>query len=157
MTNRLGSLERAGMRSSVMPSLKYAWSRSPLMLVSGNTALEGMSGNAGATSSARGVDAVAVDLLAIHHHVAEIDSDAKLHLPLGWQIRVLGLDGRLNFDGALDRIDDAGELGKYAVARGIDEAPAMRLDQRIDQLAMRGQSAERRLFVLPHEAAIAED
>jgi hypothetical protein len=29
------------------------------------------------------VDAVAVDLLAIHHHVAEVDADAKFHPALG--------------------------------------------------------------------------
>ena len=31
----------------------------------------------------------------------------------------------------------------------------MLLDQAVDDLAMRGQSAERRLFILPHEAAVA--
>jgi hypothetical protein len=36
----------------------------------------------------------------------------------------------------LDRIHDAGELGKHAVARGIDEAPVMLLDERVDQLAI---------------------
>src|SRR6266851_703677 len=103
------------------------------------------------------VDAVAVDLLAIDHHVAEVDADAELHPPLGWQIRVLGLERGLDLDGALDGIHDAGELGEYAVAGGIDEASVMLLDQRIDQLAMRGQSTKSGLLVLPHEAAIAED
>src|SRR5712692_521691 len=37
MTNRPESLERETMRSSVMPSLKYSCSRSPLMLVKGST------------------------------------------------------------------------------------------------------------------------
>src|SRR5216683_1798165 len=30
------------------------------------------------------VNAVTVDLLAIHHHVAEVHADAKLHPALGW-------------------------------------------------------------------------
>ena len=84
----------------------------------------------------RDVDAVAVDLLAIDDHVAEVDTDAELHPALGWQIRVLGLERGLDLDGALDRIHDACKLRKYTIARGIYEAPVMPLDQRIDQLAM---------------------
>src|SRR6266852_1446279 len=103
------------------------------------------------------VDAVAVDLLAVDHHVAEVHADAKLHPALGWQIRVLGLERGLDLHGAFDRIHDAGELGKYAVAGGIDEASMMLLDERIDQLAMGRQGAESRFHVLPHEAAAAED
>src|SRR5579864_7889590 len=57
MTKRFGSLEREVIRSSVMPSLKYSWSRSPLMLVKGNTAIEGLSGNGRAGSCAGGMDA----------------------------------------------------------------------------------------------------
>jgi hypothetical protein len=75
----------------------------------------------------------------------------------GGKFAFLGLERGLDFDRALDRIDDAGELGEYTVARGVDEASVMLLDERVDQPAMRGQSAVSRLLVLPHEAAIAED
>src|SRR5713101_1746613 len=78
------------------------------------------------------VDAVAVDLLAIHHHVAEVDADAEFHAALGREIRVFGLQHGLDLDGALDGIDHAGEFGEYAVARRIDEAPVMLLDEQID-------------------------
>src|SRR5260370_21363817 len=57
MKKRSGSLERAVIRSSVMPSLKYSWSRSPLMLVKGSTAIEGLSGNGRAGGCAGGMDA----------------------------------------------------------------------------------------------------
>src|SRR5712692_2696184 len=60
MTKRPGSLERAVIRSSVMPSLKYSCSRSPLMLVNGNTAIEGLSGNDRAGDWVVGIDAVVV-------------------------------------------------------------------------------------------------
>src|SRR6266849_3051280 len=60
MTNRSLSLERAVMRSSVIPSLKYSWSRSPLMLVKGKTAIEGLSGNGRAGGGAEGIDAEGV-------------------------------------------------------------------------------------------------
>src|SRR6266851_9522142 len=79
-----------------------------------------------------GVDAIAVDLLAIHHHVAEVDADAEFHPALGREIRVFGLQHGLDLDGALDGIDHAGEFGEYAVAGGIDEAPVMLLDEQID-------------------------
>src|SRR5712692_1001775 len=78
------------------------------------------------------LDAVAVDLLAIHHHIAEVHADAEFHSSLGWQVRVLSPESGLNLDGALDGIHDAREFRENAVARGVDEAPVMLLDQRID-------------------------
>ncbi len=57
MTNSSGILERAVVRSSVMPSLKYSWLRSPLMLAKGKTAIEGLSGSARAATCAEGIDA----------------------------------------------------------------------------------------------------
>src|SRR5712692_2378202 len=57
MTNRSGILERAVVKSSVMPSLKYSCSRSPLMLTKGSTAIEGMLGKARAGGCAGGMDA----------------------------------------------------------------------------------------------------
>src|SRR5712692_1514698 len=57
MTKRSGSLDRAVIRSSVMPSLKYSWSRSPLMLVKGKTAIDGVSGKERAGGCAGGMDA----------------------------------------------------------------------------------------------------
>jgi hypothetical protein len=44
-------------KSSVMPSLKYSWSRSPVMLVKGRTAIEGWSGKARVGVWAGGMDA----------------------------------------------------------------------------------------------------
>src|SRR5712692_6315370 len=80
----------------------------------------------------RDVDAVAVDLLAIDHHVAEVDADAKLHSAVGWQTYVFRLERGLDLDSALDRIHNAGEFREHAIARGIDESSAMLLDKRID-------------------------
>ena len=41
----------------------------------------------------------------------------------------------LHFYGATDRVDDAGELDKQAVARSLDDATAMFLDFGVGQLA----------------------
>src|SRR5216684_7569068 len=103
------------------------------------------------------VDAVAVYLLAIHHHVAEVHADTKLHSPLGLPCRVFRLERCLDHHGAVNRLHDAGKLRHYAIARRINESPAMLLDEAVDQLAVGGKSAQRRLFILTHEAAIAED
>src|SRR2546423_906484 len=46
MTNRAEILERSVIRSSVMPSLKYSCSASPLILVKGSTAIDGFCGTA---------------------------------------------------------------------------------------------------------------
>ena len=186
MTNRPGSCDRSVMMSSVMPSAKYSCSGSPLMLVNGSTAIEGLPaaarcaaplprwrlpagsrrdrpGPAGdvlerllaqslevATSSLprtwswtlagdadaarlgqrlqpRGdVDAVAVDVVALDDDVAEIDADAEddaLGPPAAPALR----RGHrlLDRDGALDGVDDAGELDQHAVAHQLDDAAAM--------------------------------
>src|SRR6266851_7720385 len=55
-----GPLERSVMRSLVIPSLKYSWPRSPLMLVNGNTAIEGILGSGRAGFCATGIDAVVI-------------------------------------------------------------------------------------------------
>jgi hypothetical protein len=62
----------------------------------------------------------------------------KFHPTVGRQRSVFGPQRGLDLDGALDRIHDARELGEDAVARGINEASVMLLDERIYQLAMRG-------------------
>src|SRR6266851_7248286 len=57
MTKRSGSLERAVVKSSVMPSLKYSCLGSSLMLAKGRTAIEGLSGMGRAGVCAEGMDA----------------------------------------------------------------------------------------------------
>src|SRR5712691_9311022 len=57
MTNNPESLDRSVMRSSVIPSLKYSCSGSPLMLVKGNTAIEGLLGKGRPGLCAGGIDA----------------------------------------------------------------------------------------------------
>jgi hypothetical protein len=75
------------------------------------------------------VDTVAVDLLAVDHHVTEVDADAEFHPALAWGTRVLRLEGGLDLDRTLDCVDNAGELRQYAVARRIDESSLVLLDQ----------------------------
>ena len=53
MMNRPETFERSVIRSSVMPSLKYSCSASPLMFMNGSTAIDGLAGT-GSEPSARG-------------------------------------------------------------------------------------------------------
>src|SRR4029079_5464838 len=69
------------------------------------------------------VDSVAEQVIAFHHHVAEVHSDAELHpLVLGQRI-VARLQRVLDLYGAAHRLRRARELGEHAVARGVDDAP----------------------------------
>jgi hypothetical protein len=84
----------------------------------------------------RDIHPVAIDLLALDHHVAKIDADAELHTPLGWQVSILGFERGLDIGCTLHCIDHAGEFGQHAVAGGIDKPSAMLLDERIDNFAI---------------------
>ena len=64
----------------------------------------------------------------------------------------------LHLDGATHRVDDAAELDEAAVAGALDDAPVMRGDRRIDQIAaQRPEPRQRSLLVRPGEPAIADD
>ena len=64
----------------------------------------------------------------------------------------------LHFDRAAHRVDDAAELDDAAVAGALDDAPMMRGDGRVDQIAAKpSEPRERPLFVGAGEPAIADD
>src|SRR6266852_8051821 len=84
------------------------------------------------------VDAVAVDLRTIDHHVAEVDADAKLHPALRRHLFVFALERGLNLDGAFGPHSRRWRTRPVRGRRRVNESPAVLLDQRIDQLAMRG-------------------
>ena len=62
----------------------------------------------------------------------------------------------LHLDRAAHRVDDAGELGKEAVAGGLDDATPMLGDFGIAEFAAnRAQSGERALLIFAHQPRIA--
>ena len=70
---------------------------------------------------ARGdVDAVAVDVVAVDDDVAEVDADPQRDA--GRRSAASRLDGALDGERALDRVDDAAELDQRAVADQLDHA-----------------------------------
>jgi len=66
-----------------------------------------------------------VDLLALDHHIAEVDADVELHPALQRPLCILGPKFGLNRKGASNRLDHAGEFGQYAVTGRIDESAVM--------------------------------
>src|SRR5262249_39768632 len=70
------------------------------------------------------VDAVAIEVVALDDHVAEIDADAQLDAVIRRNTRIPLGNRLLHRDCAAHRIDDAGKLDQEAVAGGLDDAAA---------------------------------
>ena len=86
-----------------------------------------------------------------------MNADAELDPALGRQAGVALDEAVLNLDGAAHGIDHAAELDKNAVAGSLDNAPAIRGDGGIDQIA--AQPPEPRqgaILVRSREPAIAD-
>ncbi len=64
----------------------------------------------------RDVDAVAINVVAVDDHVAEIDFDAKAQALLLGEIQIAGGHRALDFGRTAHRVDDAGEFRQNAVA-----------------------------------------
>ena len=87
-----------------------------------------------------------------------MDTDAKRDVPLRRQRRVAIGQGCLHLRGASQRVDDTGELDQEAVAGGLDEAPVMFGDARVDDLPPQcPQGRQRALFVDADQPRIADD
>jgi hypothetical protein len=105
----------------------------------------------------RDVDAVTEQIAFLHDDVTQVDAHAELHLLPGRQVLVTRLQRRLDFRRAANRFDRAGELGEDRVAGGIEDAPMVLLEQRVEDRAMAAQRLHRRLLVLAHQPAITGD
>jgi hypothetical protein len=63
----------------------------------------------------------------------------------------------LNFNRALHGIDRTREFSQEVIARGIDHPTTVLLDERGHYLPIGCERTDRRLFIVPHEAAVAFD
>jgi hypothetical protein len=103
----------------------------------------------------RNVDAVAVDVVAVGDHVAEIDPDPKGNALVLGHLRAAVRHRPLDLDGAAHRIDDARKFHKHAVAGGFDDPPVMLPDLRVDELAtMRLQAVEGAFLIRSHQPRV---
>jgi hypothetical protein len=101
------------------------------------------------------VDAVAIEVVALDDHVAEVDADAQFDVVIRANARVSLGHRLLHRDRAAHRIDDTGELDQHAVAGGLDDAAMVLGDFRIDQLPpQRLEAFERAFLIHPHQPRI---
>ena len=104
------------------------------------------------------IDAVAHQVaVALLDDVAEMNADAELDAALGRQAGVALDQALLHFDGAAHGVDHAAELDENAVAGALDDAPMVRVDGGIDQIA--AQPPEPRqgaILVRAGEPAVAD-
>jgi hypothetical protein len=64
-----------------------------------------------------------------------IDAHAEDDAPVFSHVRIAADHAALHYDGAPDRIDDAGKLDQRAVARSLDDTAMMGRDRWVKQLA----------------------
>jgi hypothetical protein len=106
----------------------------------------------------RDVNTVAVEIVSLDDHVAEIDADAQLDAALRRDTRVPLGHHLLHLDRAAHRIDNAGKFHQQAVAGGLDDAAAVLVDQRIDQFSSVAlESGERSFLINAHQPRISDD
>ena len=93
--------------------------------------IEGAAGNTDAArlcltlQPGRNVDPVAIQIITLDHHVADIDADAELHLVFFGQLRVFDPQFFLDRNGTAHCLDRAAELGDDAIAAGAKDAAIM--------------------------------
>jgi len=99
---------------------------------------------------------LAINVASLDNYVAEIDTDAKPHLPRFVRVLIAASHSALDRGGALDGIDDAGELDKCAIAHKFDDTAMKLVYRRVDQLpAATLQPRQGAYLILAHEAAVA--
>src|ERR1700733_2319224 len=87
-----------------------------------------------------------------------MDADAELDATIVRHAGVALDHAVLHLDRTSHRVDHAAELTNEPVARSLDDAPMMRSDRRINQIAaQRPQPRQRSLLVGPGEPAITDD
>ena len=80
--------------------------------------------------------AVAVEIVALDDHVAEIDADAEFDTPFSGNVSVALCHVALHLDRTANRIDNTSELDQCAMAGGFDEAAAVFPSLWVDQFAL---------------------
>src|SRR5690606_15158552 len=83
------------------------------------------------------VDALAIDLVGLDDHVADIEADVVLGMQLGRNVGIAPAHPELDVESATHGLDDAREFREDAVARALHHAPVAFLDGRLDQLGKR--------------------
>ena len=106
----------------------------------------------------RDIDPVAIDVVAVHDHVADIDTDPEIDPRLRGNVGVSLQHAALDFDYTAHCVHDRGELDQHAIPGGLDDATAVLGDLGIDQrLAVAFEPRERAFLVGGHQPRVARD
>ena len=96
--------------------------------------------------------------IALLHDIAEMDADAKLDAPIGWQPGIALDHAVLHFDSTAYRLDNAAKFDERAVARTLDDPTVMYGDGGIDQITPeRSQPRQRSILIGAGELAESDD
>ncbi len=101
------------------------------------------------------VDAVAQQIAVALDHIADGDADAERHLPARRIRHVPGAQAFLDVDRATHGFDGAGKFGEHGITRGVEDPAAAFGDEIVGHLAIGRQPAQRLLFVLGNQSAVA--
>ena len=105
----------------------------------------------------RDVDAVAVQIVFIGHHIAKIDADPKRNSAILGSRLIAVRHCPLDLYRASDGIDHARELGEQAIAHGLESAPIVGIDLELKDFGdVRADGGERAFFVFAHHPAIPD-
>src|SRR5271165_7276156 len=87
-----------------------------------------------------------------------MNADAKLDAAIFRQPGIAFDEAVLNLDRAAHGVDHAAELDKRAVAGALDDAPVVRVDRGIDQIAAQpAEPRQRAILIDAGEPAVADD
>ena len=117
------------------------------------------SGLANAFESRGNIDAIAHQVaVGLLDHVPQVDANAELDAPLRWQADVSLCCAVLQLDSAIHGDNHAAKLDEAAVAGPLDDAPVMRVDGGIDEIAPKPpQPREGANLVRTGQLAVADD
>ena len=82
----------------------------------------------------RHVDAVALDVIPIDHHVAEVDAHPKRDAAVLGNVGLVLGHSLLHLDGVAHGVDHTGELSEHPVSHELDDAPMVIRDLGIDDV-----------------------
>ena len=96
--------------------------------------------------------------VALLNDVADVNPDAEFDSPVLRHARVALEEAVLDLDRAANRVDHAAKLDEASVASALDDAPMMRVDGGVDEIAAQPpQPRQRAILIRPREPAVADD
>jgi len=90
-----------------------------------------------------------------HNDIAQINTNAKVHLPMVGQFIVFDFYCLLNLNGTAHGVNYTGELSQEVIARGIDDTVMVLVDQGRNEGTIGGEGTDGGFFIIAHKATVA--